>query len=290
MGGRVLFYAASARADKGSETLTKYGMQESGRRMSKDRSSILSGNGAGSMDEGVLHLRELIEKSHRIVFFGGAGVSTESGIPDFRSAHGIYAGAQGKSYEEMLSHGYFMRHTEAFWRFYKNVMLYPDALPNDAHRVLAMLEHEGKLKAVITQNIDGLHQLSGSRNVLELHGTVHRNFCMRCGAEYGLSEVLSQEDVPVCGSCAGMLKPDVVLYGEQLDTDVLEEAIRQIEMCDLLIVGGTSLMVHPAAGLINYRRRGVPLVLMNRDQTPYDDRADLILRGNIAQVLKEAVE
>ncbi|MBP3645424.1 MAG: NAD-dependent protein deacylase [Clostridia bacterium] len=242
------------------------------------------------MDEGILRLGEMIEKAQRIVFFGGAGVSTESGIPDFRSAHGIYAGAQGKSYEEMLSHGYFVHHTESFWRFYKNVMLYPDALPNDAHRVLAMLEHEGKLKAVLTQNIDGLHQLAGSKNVLELHGTVHRNFCMRCGHQYDLSDILSQEDVPRCMHCGGLLKPDVVLYGEQLDSDVLEESIRQIEMCDLLIVGGTSLMVHPAAGLISYRRRGVPLVLINRDETPYDGMANLILRGNIAQVLKAAVE
>ena len=242
------------------------------------------------MDEGILRLGEMIEKAQRIVFFGGAGVSTESGIPDFRSAHGIYAGAQGRSYEEMLSHGYFVHHTESFWRFYKNVMLYPDALPNDAHRVLAMLEHEGKLKAVLTQNIDGLHQLAGSKNVLELHGTVHRNFCMRCGRQYALSDILSQEDVPRCVHCGGLLKPDVVLYGEQLDSDVLEESIRQIEMCDLLIVGGTSLMVHPAAGLISYRRRGVPLVLINRDETPYDGMANLILRGNIAQVLKAAVE
>ncbi|MBR6568998.1 MAG: NAD-dependent protein deacylase [Clostridia bacterium] len=242
------------------------------------------------MDEGILRLGEMIEKAQRIVFFGGAGVSTESGIPDFRSAHGIYAGAQGRSYEEMLSHGYFVHHTESFWRFYKNVMLYPDALPNDAHRVLAMLEHEGKLKAVLTQNIDGLHQLAGSKNVLELHGTVHRNFCMRCGRQYALNDILSQEDVPRCMHCGGLLKPDVVLYGEQLDSDVLEESIRQIEMCDLLIVGGTSLMVHPAAGLISYRRRGVPLVLINRDETPYDGMANLILRGNIAQVLKAAVE
>lgn len=241
------------------------------------------------MDEAVRQLSEMIENAQRIVFFGGAGVSTESGIPDFRSAHGIYAGAQGKTYEEMLSHAYFVSQPEAFWRFYKNVMLYPNALPNAAHRTLAVLEHMGKLKAVITQNIDGLHQLAGSKNVLELHGTVHRNFCMRCGEMYTLSDVLSQDGVPHCPHCGGMLKPDVVLYGEQLDSDVLEESIRQIEMCDLLIVGGTSLMVHPAAGLISYRRRGVPVVLINRDETPYDGMARLILRGNIADVLEEAV-
>ena len=242
------------------------------------------------MQEAIGKLRELIAQSQHIVFFGGAGVSTESGIPDFRSAHGIYAGAQGRTYEEMLSHRYFLRHTESFWRFYKNVMLYPDARPNAAHRALAALEQAGKLKAVITQNIDGLHQAAGSQKVLELHGTVHRNFCMRCGQPYGLSEILSQEDVPVCSRCGGGLKPDVVLYGEQLDSEVLGEAIWQMERCDLLIVGGTSLMVQPAAGLITCRRSATPLVLINRDETPYDDQADLIVRGNIAQVLDEAVK
>ena len=242
------------------------------------------------MNEATIRLRELIRRSKRVVFFGGAGVSTESGIPDFRSAHGIYAGAQGKTYEEMLSHEYFMRHTDAFWRFYKNVMLYPDAKPNAAHRALARLEQAGKLTAVVTQNIDGLHQLAGSRNVLELHGTVHRNFCMRCGESHDLADILAQDGVPVCRKCGGTLKPDVVLYGEQLDQDVLEESIRQIEMCDLLIVGGTSLTVYPAAGLIRWRRPGAPLALINRDETTYDGTAQLILRENIGEVLEQAVE
>ena len=242
------------------------------------------------MDQAVIQLKELIEKSRYTVFFGGAGVSTPSGIPDFRSAHGIYAGAQGRSYEEMLSHRYFMRHTEDFWAFYKNVMLYPDAKPNAAHLSLARLEARGTLKAVITQNIDGLHQAAGSRNVYELHGTVHRNFCMRCGQPYGLDDILASTGVPFCSKCGGcLLKPDVVLYGEQLDEDVLEMSIHHIRSCDLLIVGGTSLVVHPAAGLITYRRPDVPLVLINRDETPFDDMADLILRGDIAQVLSEAI-
>ena len=242
------------------------------------------------MDQAVIQLKELIEKSQYTVFFGGAGVSTASGIPDFRSAHGIYAGSQGRSYEEMLSHGYFMRHTDSFWAFYKNVMLYPDARPNAAHLSLARLEARGTLKAVITQNIDGLHQAAGSRNVYELHGTVHRNFCMRCGQPYGLDDILASTGVPFCSKCGGsLLKPDVVLYGEQLDEDVLEMSIHHIRSCDLLIVGGTSLVVHPAAGLITYRRPDVPLVLINRDETPFDDMADLILRGDIAQVLSEAI-
>ena len=240
------------------------------------------------MTEAVKRLSELIRESKNIVFFGGAGVSTASGIPDFRSAHGIYAGAQGKSYEEMLSHGYFMRHTDAFWAFYKKVMLYPDAKPNAAHLALSRLEEMGKLKAVITQNIDGLHQAAGSRNVLELHGTVHVNSCMRCGEKYGLDAVLAQEGTPRC-HCGGAIKPDVVLYGESLDDQVITQALSAIRSCDLLIVGGTSLVVHPAAGFITYCRAGTPLVLINRDETAYDERADVIIRENIAQVLEEAI-
>ena len=234
-------------------------------------------------------LSEMIAKAQNIVFFGGAGVSTASGIPDFRSAHGLYSGAQGRSYEEMLSHSYFMRHNDAFWAFYQNVMLYPDAQPNAAHLALARLEKQGKLKAVLTQNIDGLHQLAGSQNVLELHGTVHRNFCMRCGEWTDLAWVAQGEGTPACPACGGLLKPDVVLYGEMLDEDVTDRALSAIAKCDLLIVGGTSLVVHPAAGFITYRRPTTPLVLINRDETPYDDRAQLVIHEDIAKVLDEAI-
>ena len=240
------------------------------------------------MNEAVERLARWIGEAENIVFFGGAGVSTESGIPDFRSAHGIYAGAQGRSYEEMLSHGYFTRHTDAFWAFYKKVMLYPEARPNAAHLALARLEAQGRLKAVITQNIDGLHQAAGSRKVFELHGTVHKNSCMRCGEKYGLNAVLAQEGTPRC-HCGGMIKPDVVLYGEPLDDDVITQALSAIRKCDLLIVGGTSLVVHPAAGFITYRRADARLVLINRDETAYDEEADLVIRHNIAAVLDEAV-
>lgn len=234
-------------------------------------------------------LSQMIAKAGNIVFFGGAGVSTASGIPDFRSAHGLYSGAQGRSYEEMLSHGYFMRHEDAFWAFYKHVMLYPDAKPNAAHLALARLEKMGKLKAVLTQNIDGLHQLAGSEKVLELHGTVHRNYCMNCGWEADLGDVLAQEGTPKCPVCGGRIKPDVVLYGEMLDQDVTDRALSAIAKCDLLIVGGTSLVVHPAAGFITYRRPATPLVLINRDETPYDDRAQLVIHEDIGKVLNEAI-
>ncbi len=234
-------------------------------------------------------LSQMIAQANHIVFFGGAGVSTASGIPDFRSAHGLYSGAQGRSYEEMLSHGYFMRHPDAFWAFYRNVMLYPQAQPNAAHLALARLERQGKLTAVITQNIDGLHQLAGSRSVLELHGTVHRNFCMNCAWQGDLQAILVQQGTPVCPVCGGRIKPDVVLYGEMLDEDVTERALQAIAQCDLLIVGGTSLVVHPAAGFITYRRRGTPLVLINRDQTPYDTAAQLVIHEDIATVLDAAI-
>ena len=241
------------------------------------------------MSEAAATLAKWIKEAQNIVFFGGAGVSTASGIPDFRSAHGIYAGAQGRSYEEMLSHGYFMRHTQSFWRFYKEVMLYPDAQPNGAHRALARLEEQGRLKAVLTQNIDGLHQAAGSRNVYELHGTVHVNSCMRCGQKYTLQDVLAQEDVPKC-HCGGTIKPDVVLYGEPLDDDVVQSALDAIRRCDLLIVGGTSLVVHPAAGFITYRKADARLALINRDAPAYDEEAGLVIREDIAEVLEEAVE
>ena len=242
------------------------------------------------MSEAAKRLADMMAQSGRTVFFGGAGVSTESGIPDFRSAHGLYSGAQGRSYEEMLSVGYFARHTEAFWDFYRNVMLYPNARPNAAHLALSRLEEVGRLSCVLTQNIDGLHQKAGSQNVLELHGTVHRNTCLTCGKRFGLEEVLSQPGTPRCPACGGWIKPDVVLYGEPLDEDVLAQAVHAVETCDLLIVGGTSLAVHPAAGLVTYRRPGVPLALINRDETPYDGTARLVIHENIAQVLSDAAD
>ena len=241
------------------------------------------------MEQAIARLSEMIEKAQNIVFFGGAGVSTASGIPDFRSAHGIYSGAQGRSYEEMLSHGYFVRHTDAFWAFYKNVMLYPDAKPNAAHRALKRLEDQGKLKTVITQNIDGLHQKAGSSHVLELHGTVHRNFCLRCGEMTDLAYVAQAEGTPECPACGGRLKPDVVLYGENLDDDVVNDALTAIRKSDLIIVGGTSLVVQPAAGMIMYRRPSCRLVLINRDETPYDDQADLVIHQDLGTVLEQVV-
>ena len=241
------------------------------------------------MDGCILSLAELIRETKDIVFFGGAGVSTASGIPDFRSAHGIYSGAQGRSYEEMLSHGYFMRHEDAFWAFYKNVMLYPQAEPNAAHIALRRLEVQGKLSAVITQNIDGLHQKAGSGNVLELHGTVHRNYCMRCGEVFDLADIVAAEGTPKCPSCGGRIKPDVVLYGENLDDDVVTGALDAIRRCDLIIVGGTSLVVQPAAGMIMYRRPSCRLVLINRDETPYDDQADLVIHQDLGTVLDQVI-
>ena len=235
----------------------------------------------------VEELQKIISESSNIVFFGGAGVSTESGIPDFRSVDGLYHQQWDYPPEVILSHSFFMKNPEEFYRFYRAKMLC-EAQPNPAHKKLAALEKTGKLKAVITQNIDGLHQAAGSREVLELHGSVHRNTCMRCGRQFDLAWVLSQEGTPHC-PCGGLVRPDVVLYGEPLDDEVLEAAVRAVRGCDLLIVGGTSLVVHPAAGLVGYLRAGVPLVLINRDETPYDSLAALVIRENIAEVLDEAV-
>lgn len=246
------------------------------------------------MNADIEKLRGMIGKARRAVFFGGAGVSTESGIPDFRSAHGLYSGAEGKTYEEMLSIRYFLNNVDDFWRFYKDVMLYPDAKPNKAHYALARLEKQGKLKSILTQNIDGLHQAAGSKNVLELHGTVHRNTCLRCKKRYSLDYVMRAEDTPHCeGSedkpCDGVLRPDIVMYGEPLNERVLDDSVRAVMDCDLLIVGGTSLLVNPAAGIISYRARSASLVLINRDPTPYDSLAQLVIRDNIAEVLDKAV-
>ena len=229
-------------------------------------------------------LKEYVEESGSIVFFGGAGVSTESGIPDFRSTDGLYHQEWRYPPETILSHTFFVNHTEEFFRFYRKKMLCLDARPNDAHKKLAELEERGKLAAVVTQNIDGLHQQAGSRRVYELHGSVHRNYCQRCGAFYGARHILESEGIPRC-SCGGVIKPDVVLYEEGLDGQVLQGAVRAISRADLLIIGGTSLAVYPAAGLIDYFS-GRHLVLINRDATPRDGQADLLIQGNIGEVFR----
>ena len=219
----------------------------------------------------------------RMVFFGGAGVSTESGIPDFRSADGLYAQRYPHPPETMVSRSFFDAHPREFFDFYCDRMLALDAEPNAAHRKLAELEREGTLSAVVTQNIDGLHQKAGSRNVLELHGSVHRNHCTRCGAFYTLDDVLRSEGVPRCG-CGGVIKPDVVLYGEALDETTLNAAVRAIRRADLLLVGGTSLNVYPAAGLLRYFT-GAALAVVNKTPTPADARADLVIQASIGRVL-----
>ena len=241
------------------------------------------------MDEKVAKLRQWIEESSRIVFFGGAGVSTESNIPDFRSQDGLYNQKYAYPPEYIISHSFFLQNPEEFYRFYKDRMLYPDAKPNKAHLALARLEEIGKLTAVVTQNIDGLHQMAGSRKVYELHGSVLRNTCMRCGRKYSLSDVVnSPKIVPYC-SCGGMIKPDVVLYEEMLDDDVMNGAVRAISKADMLIIGGTSLVVYPAAGLVHYYR-GKKLVLINKSATSMDSSADLVIADSIGRVLGEAVE
>ena len=228
-------------------------------------------------------LHKLVEASENIVFFGGAGVSCESGIPDFRSTDGLYHQEYRWPPEEILSHDFFERRPEEFFRFYRDKMLYPQAKPNAAHLALARLERDGRLKAVVTQNIDGLHQAAGSKNVLELHGSVHRNHCKRCGAFYALDDVLRSAGVPRCG-CGGVIKPDVVLYGEALDAATLTAAARAISRADLLLVGGTSLNVYPAAGLLRYFS-GASLVVINKTPTPADARADLVIQDAIGHVL-----
>jgi NAD-dependent deacetylase len=228
-------------------------------------------------------LKRMIADSYNIVFFGGAGVSTESGIPDFRSADGLYGQKYNYPPETILSHAFFMDNTKEFYAFYREKMLFPDVKPNGAHFALARLEKAGKLKAVVTQNIDGLHQAAGSKNVVELHGSVYRNFCMQCGKFYGLEYIQNSNGVPVC-DCRGVIKPDVVLYGEQLRDESVRRAEKHIARADMLIIGGTSLNVYPAAGLINYYS-GDKLVLINKSATPADKRANLAVRGPIGEVL-----
>ncbi len=229
-------------------------------------------------------LQQWIKDSGNVVFFGGAGVSTESGIPDFRSVDGLYSQKYDQPPESILSHTYFVGHTGDFYRFYRDKMLCLDAKPNAAHQKLAQLERAGRLKAVVTQNIDGLHQMAGSQVVYELHGSVHRNYCTKCRAFYGADFIQTGEGVPLCPVCGGLVKPDVVLYEEGLDQDTVEGAVRAIARADVLIVGGTSLVVYPAAGLIDYYQER-KLVLINRDPTPYDGRADLVIHDSIGKVL-----
>lgn len=229
-------------------------------------------------------LQQWVDESKRIVFFGGAGVSTESGVPDFRSVDGLYHQKFPYPPETILSHTFYERRPEEFFRFYREKMLFPDARPNAAHLKLAELERAGKLAAVVTQNIDGLHQAAGSHEVLELHGSVHRNFCERCHKFFDLDYVHASDGVPVCDGCGGRVKPDVVLYEEALDEATMSKALRHIQAADLLIIGGTSLAVYPAAGLVNYYR-GDRLALINKSPTPYDANADLLIAAPIGEVL-----
>ena len=229
-------------------------------------------------------LQQMVDESSRIVFFGGAGVSTESGIPDFRSVDGLYNQKYDYPPETILSHTFFMKRPEAFFRFYRDKMLPLNAKPNKAHLKLAQWEEEGKLLAVVTQNIDGLHQAAGSRKVYELHGSVHRNYCMKCGKFFPPEYIRDSVDaIPVC-PCGGRIKPDVVLYEEGLDNDVVSGAVHAISKADLLIVAGTSLTVYPAAGLVRYFR-GKHLVLINRDATPMDSECDLVIHDKVGEVL-----
>ena len=235
------------------------------------------------MDNQIQTLRQMIDQSRYTVFFGGAGVSTESGIPDFRSPDGLYHLHYQYPPETIISHSFFMQNPAEFYRFYRDKMLWPQAEPNPAHRKLAELEAAGRLQAVITQNIDGLHQAAGSREALELHGSVRRNYCMKCRRPCAVTEIKEGTGVPRC-VCGGTVKPDVVLYEEGLDSATIEGAVADIQAADLLIIGGTSLAVYPAAGLINYYR-GSRLVLINKSPTPYDGRASLAINAPIGQVL-----
>lgn len=235
--------------------------------------------------EGIEKLQKWIDESDNIVFFGGAGVSTESGIPDFRSVDGLYNQQYKYPPETIISHSFFIQNTEEFYDFYKKKMIFLDAKPNNAHLKLTELENKGKLKAVITQNIDGLHQIAGTKNVLELHGSIHRNYCQKCNRHYNVEVILNSKTIPKC-ECGGIIKPDVVLYEESLDSHILQSSIEYISNADILIIGGTSLAVYPAAGLVNYYKKD-KLVLINKSSTPYDNKADLLIHGNIAEILNK---
>ena len=239
----------------------------------------------------VERLAEIIRDSRRIVFFGGAGMSTESGIPDFRSSEGLYSKTLHKHFspEEMVSHSFFAQHTEEFYDFYRKHLLYPQARPNAGHEALAELERQGRLRAIVTQNIDGLHQQAGSKKVIELHGSVKRNYCMDCHGSYDMEYIMNNKPVPRCHRCGGLVKPDVMLYEEPLDNSLLEHAVEEISQADTLIIGGTSLVVYPAAGMVKYFR-GNKLVLINKSETKADEWADLVIHDSIGKVLKAALD
>ena len=242
------------------------------------------------MNTEIEKLTQILRDSNNIVFFGGAGVSTESNIPDFRSSNGLWNEKLqiNLTPEQLVSHTMFMRYPEEFFEFYRDKLIYPEAKPNAAHIALAKLEEMGKLKAVVTQNIDGLHQAAGSKNVYELHGSVLRNYCMKCNAFYDEKFILESKGIPTCPKCGGKVKPDVVLYEEGLDNDVITGAVRAISQADTLIIGGTSLVVYPAAGLIDYFK-GENLILINKSSTSADNKADLVIHEAIGKVLGEAV-
>ena len=235
------------------------------------------------MNEKIRQLKEIIDQTDNLVFFGGAGVSTESGIPDFRSTDGLYNMNYKYPPETIVSHTFFVRKTEEFYEFYKDKMMALDAKPNKAHEKLAQWEREGKCRAVVTQNIDGLHQMAGSKKVLELHGSIHRNYCTKCGKFFDASYVKNSDGIPRCDDCGGLIKPDVVLYEEGLDNQVVSDAIYAIAHADVLIIGGTSLAVYPAAGMIDYFK-GNHLILINKSSTPRDGQADLIINDSIGEV------
>lgn len=242
------------------------------------------------IQEKTAKLADIIRKSSSIVFFGGAGVSTASDIPDFRSSNGLYSKKLNRHFtpEQAVSHTFFVRYPEEFFDFYKKYLIYPEAKPNDCHKALAKLEELGKLKAIVTQNIDGLHQAAGNKKVYELHGSVHRNYCTKCQAFYDAEYILNSPGIPLCEKCHGLIKPDVVLYEEGLDQTVITESVRAISQADTLIIGGTSLVVYPAAGLIDYFQ-GENLVLINKSSTSADNKADLVINASIDQVLGNAV-
>ncbi|HHL2032246.1 TPA: NAD-dependent protein deacylase [Clostridium perfringens] len=243
------------------------------------------------MTDKIKQLSEIIKCSNNIVFFGGAGVSTASNIPDFRSSNGLFNEKLNITFtpEQLVSHSFFERYPEEFFKFYKSKLIYPNAKPNDAHITLAKLEKMGKLKAIVTQNIDGLHQMAGSKNVFELHGSVLRNYCVDCHAFYDEKFILESNGVPKCTECGGIVKPDVVLYEEPLDDNVIRGAVDAISKADTLIIGGTSLVVYPAAGLINYFR-GKNLILINKSSTSADSKADLVINDSIDIVLNEIIK
>lgn len=243
------------------------------------------------MDDNIKRLKELIDSHNNIVFFGGAGVSTESNIPDFRSASGLFNEKLNRNFtpEQLVSHTFFIRYPEDFFKFYKEKLIYEDAKPNNAHIALTKLEKMGKLNSIITQNIDGLHQMSGSRNVLELHGSIHRNYCTKCGKFYNLEEMLNLGGIiPYCDECGSIVKPDVVLYEEALDNHIINETINSLNEADLLIIGGTSLVVYPAASFIDYFN-GDSIALINKSTTGYDSKASIVINDSIGKVLSQVI-